>query len=298
MEQIRKKTLLIYGANGWIGEQFCDYLTSKNISYYRGKARIENNDELENEILDIQPNNIIGFTGRTHGKIGDKIFSTIDYLEQDGKLYDNIRDNLYGPINLSFICQKLSIHYTYLGTGCIFEYDEKHSWGKEENGFTEDSEPNFVGSSYSIVKGFTDRIIKNFKNNVLNLRIRMPINSQNNPRNFITKITNYQKICSIPNSMTVLPDFFPIILDMIHNKTTGTLNLTNPGLISHNDILEMYKDIVDPNFTWENFDIEEQNSILDSKRSNNYLDTKKIEELYPDILNIKKSVRNILEQYK
>ena len=95
MEQIRKKTLLIYGANGWIGEQFCDYLTSKNISYYRGKARIENNDELENEILDIQPNNIIGFTGRTHGKIGDKIFSTIDYLEQDGKLYDNIRDNLY-----------------------------------------------------------------------------------------------------------------------------------------------------------------------------------------------------------
>ena len=35
---------------------------------------------LENEILKIQPNNIIGFTGRTHGKIGNKFFSTIDYL--------------------------------------------------------------------------------------------------------------------------------------------------------------------------------------------------------------------------
>jgi dTDP-4-dehydrorhamnose reductase len=297
MEQIRKTKILIYGANGWIGEQFCNYLTSKNIPYFEGSERLENN-ELEGEILDIQPNNIIAFTGRTHGTICDKVFSTIDYLEQEGKLYDNIRDNLYGPINLSFICQKLNIHYTYLGTGCIFEYDESHPYGKEENGFTEDSEPNFFGSSYSIVKGFTDRIMKKIESNVLNLRIRMPINSQNNLRNFITKITSYEKICSIPNSMTVLPDFFPIILDMIHNNTTGTFNLTNPGLITHNEILEMYKEVVDPNFTWENFDIEEQNKILDGKRSNNYLDTNKIEELYPDILNIKKSVRNILELYK
>ena len=98
--------------------------------------------------------------------------------------------------------------------------------------------------------------------------------------------------------MTVLPDFFPIILDMMHKETTGTFNLTNPGLISHNEILEMYKEIVDPSFKWENFTIEEQDTILDSKRSNNYLDTSRLEDLYPDILNIKKSVRNILREYK
>ena len=90
----------------------------------------------------------------------------------------------------------------------------------------------------------------------------MPINAEKSPRNFIYKITHYEKICSIPNSMTVLPDFFPIILDLIENKKTGTLNLTNPGLISHNEILEMYKEIVDPNFKWENFSIEEQDKIL------------------------------------
>ena len=43
--------------------------------------------------------------------------------------------------------------------------------------------------------------------NVLNLRIRMPITGEPNARNFITKITNYEKICSIKNSMTVLPEF-------------------------------------------------------------------------------------------
>ena len=289
--------ILIYGSKGWIGRQFCNFLKDNNICYFEGKQRLENLDDIENEILEIQPNNIIGFTGRTHGKIGNKVFSTIDYLEQQGKLYDNVRDNLFGPLNMAFICKKYNIHYTYLGTGCIFEYDEEHPFGEETNGFTENSLPNFFGSSYSIVKGFTDMLLKNFSKDVLNLRIRMPINSENNPRNFITKITNYEKICSIPNSMTVLPDFFPIILDLMKRNTTGTFNLTNPGLISHNEILEMYKSIVDNDFKWENFTVKEQDKILDGRRSNNFLNTKKIEELYPELLHIKESVRRILNNY-
>ena len=46
------------------------------------------------------------------------------------------------------------------------------------------------------------------------------------------------------------------------NNQKGTINLTNPGLISHNEILQMYKEIVDPSFTWENFTYEEQMEIL------------------------------------
>ena len=98
--------------------------------------------------------------------------------------------------------------------------------------------------------------------------------------------------------MTVLNDFMPIIYDMAKNKTTGTINLTNPGLISHNEILEMYKEIVNPFFTWENFTIEEQNKILLSNRSNNYLDTTTLESLYPNIKNIKESIKSILIQMK
>ena len=97
--------------------------------------------------------------------------------------------------------------------------------------------------------------------------------------------------------MTCLPDFFPIILDLITKNNTVTYNLTNPGLISHNEILEMYKEIVDNDFKWNNFSMEDQNKILAGKRSNNYLDTNKIEELYPDLLNIKDSIKKILENY-
>lgn len=289
--------ILIYGSKGWIGSQFKDFLGTTNYEVIDGLSRLENHKELEEEILRVNPSHIIGFTGRTHGKINDKVFSTIDYLEQEGKLVDNIRDNLFGPMIISMICKKLGIHYTYLGTGCIFEYDKNHPYGEEVNGFKEDSEPNFFGSSYSIVKGYTDRLLHHL-DNVLNLRIRMPITSENNPRNFITKITNYEKICSIPNSMTVLPDFYPIILDLMEKNHVGTLNLTNPGLISHNEILEMYKEKVNPDFEWKNFSMEDQNKILAGKRSNNFMDTKTLEELYPHILNIKDSVMKMLEQYE
>jgi dTDP-glucose 4,6-dehydratase len=99
--------------------------------------------------------------------------------------------------------------------------------------------------------------------------------------------------------MTVLPELLPFILDMMKQNMTGSINLTNPGLISHNEILQMYKEIVDHNFTWKNFTKEEQRKILDSDRSNNFLDTTKLESIYPNkIKNIRDSIRDCLIQYK
>lgn len=290
--------ILIYGSKGWIGSQVCKYLIHDNHMVFHGESRIDNEQDVENEIIKLKPTHVMSFVGRTYGKIGNKMFNTIDYLEQEGKLVENVRDNLYGPIVLALICKKYNIHLTYLGTGCIFEFDDKHPFGTEENGFTEDDKPNFFGSSYSIVKGFTDQLMHLLDKEVLNLRIRMPITSENNSRNFITKILNYQKICSIPNSMTVLDELIPIMIDMALNKITGTFNMVNPGLITHNEILEMYKEIVDKNFKWENFTIDEQNKILSAKRSNNYLDTNKLVKLYPYINNIKIAIRKVLENYK
>ena len=290
--------VLIYGSNGWIGSQFINILKNNNIDYVTGFSRSDDEITLIKEIDDIKPTHIISFIGRTHGMIDHKKYTTIDYLEQPGKLTENIRDNLFAPLLLANICTTRNIHYTYLGTGCIFKFDETHSYEQEISGFTEQDKPNFFGSSYSIVKGFTDRLMHLYENSVLNLRIRMPIISEENSRNFITKIINYKKICSIKNSMTVLPELLPLVLDMMRNKTTGTLNLTNPGSISHNEILDMYKEIVDPEFTYVNFSIEEQRKILACDRSNNYLDTSRLTQLYPQVKNIKDAVRSCIISYK
>ena len=216
--------ILIYGSKGWIGKQFVDYLSKQNVKYTVGVERCENIKNLKAEITGINPTNVISFIGRTHGRIGEKVYTTIDYLEQKGKVKENVRDNLFSPMVLSHICKLNNIHYAYLGTGCIFKFDKEHPYEMEINGFTEESEPNFFGSGYSTVKGFTDQLMSFYQDSVLNLRIRMPITGGKSPRNFITKITTYEKICSIKNSMTVLPEMMPIIFDMMKNKTTGTMN--------------------------------------------------------------------------
>ena len=291
--------ILIYGSKGWIGQQFITLLQKQNIRFIEGTSRVNSIKDIQKEIDSKTPTHIVSFIGRTHGKIGEKVYTTIDYLEQKDKLCENVQDNLFSPMVLGILCSQKNIHYTYLGTGCIFKYDNEHPliFDKEMNGFTEESLPNFFGSSYSIVKGFTDQLMTLLKDNVLNLRIRMPITTEKNGRNFITKITSYDRICSMPNSMTVLPELLPFVIDMMKNKLVGTINLTNPGVISHNEILEMYKEIVDPSFSWKNFSQEEQRSILSADRSNNFLETKKLELLYPQIKNIKDSIRECLLDY-
>lgn len=54
------------------------------------------------------------------------------------------------------------------------------------------------------------------------------------------------------------------------------MNYTNPGAISHNEILELYKQYVDPEITWSNFSIEEQAKVIVAPRSNNLLDTARV----------------------
>ena len=280
--------ILFFGSKGWIGQQFGYYLNKNGITYISTDVRADDEKAVEEEIKLYSPTHIISFIGRTHG--GG--YNTIDYLELSGKLKDNIRDNLYSPLVLSILCERHNIHYTYLGTGCIFSSDDPTTTSIDD-----DALPNFFGSSYSIVKGFTDRLQHLYSKNTLNLRIRMPIVNYEHNRNFLSKIFKYDKICSMPNSMTVLEDMFPVIMDMMLKNTTGTFNLVNKGVITHNEILEMYKEHQEPSFTWKNFSVEEQNAILLSKRSNTQLSNEKLYSLYPDIPDIKTSVEKCVIQY-
>lgn len=286
---------LIYGHKGWIGNQVLAALAQSRPQdqILLASARADDEVGVEDELLSLRPDRVVSLIGRTHGAG----FTTIDYLEQKGKLVENVRDNLYAPLCLMYLSAKHGIHYTYLGTGCVFTYDEAHPLGADPaKGFNEASLPNFFGSSYSTVKGFTDRLFHLMGNQALNVRIRMPITADKGPRNFITKITTYKKICSISNSMTVLPQLLPIMLDMAAAKEVGTVNMVNPGPISHGEILAMYRDIVDPAFKWEEFSVEEQNKILAAERSNNTLATERLQRFAPSVLPIKDAIKKVLEE--
>lgn len=287
--------VLIYGSKGWIGKQFVQLLReAANIEYCHGFARANEIEEVKKEISLYEPTHVVAFIGRTHGPA----FNTIDYLEQPGKLVENLRDNLYAQLTLANVCTSMHIHYTCIGTGCIFEYDEEHSMNTESAAsFQEHDEPNFFGSSYSIVKGFTDMLMHQYEDTVLNLRIRLPIATMDNPRNLISKIIRYDRVTNVPNSVSVLPNLLPALLKMMKDGITGTINFTNPGTISNSRILELYKKHVNPEFVWKTMTIDEQDSMLAARRSNNYLDTSTLESIYSDLLNVEDAVEMVLKNW-
>lgn len=259
--------VLVFGAKGWIGQQF---LSNTSHEVIIAQNRPENYSDTFKEIEDVNPDCVVSFLGRTYGTAPDgKLIPSIDYLELPGKLYENMRDNFYAPYNLATICEKLNIHFIYLGTGCIYTYTS------DKKIFTEEDIPNFFGSGYSTVKGYTDQVLRNFKN-TLQLRIRMPVSKLVSGRNLIEKLVGYPNICSMPNSMTVLDDMWPIIDKMIEVRESGVYNLTNPGTAEHNWILEKYKELIKPDHTWNLISYEEQMKYIKSERSNNKMDTTKL----------------------
>lgn len=289
------KRAIIWGGKGWIGGLFSKILEKRGWTVTMAMSRADDRCAILEEIGAARPTHIVSLIGRTHGPG----FTTIDYLEQPGKLDENMRDNFYGPVTLASVAKEKGLHMLYMGTGCIFEYDaDMHRLedGEKGHGFKEDDLPNFFGSAYSTVKGYTDRVMHTQFPDVLNVRIRMPISSIDGPRNFISKIIQYPRICSIPNSMTVMDDILPLLAECMEKRVGGTLNATNPGLIDHSTVLDMYRRVQNSDHTWEEITNSELvGACVKGARSNNFLDTGRIESLFPGrVPHIRDSVMNIL----
>lgn len=279
-------TVLIFGRTGWIGGKLGALCKEQSIEFVYSKCRLENRESLAKELDEIKPEivlNAAGVTGRPN----------VDWCEDHKQ--ETIRANIIGCLNLCDLCYIRNIHVTNFATGCIFKYDAEHPMGGKT--FTEEDDGNFTGSFYSFGKGLVEKLVK-FYPNVLTLRVRMPISDDLHHRNFITKITKYAKVVNIPNSMTVLHDLLPIAIKASQQKVKGILNFTNPGAISHNEILDLYKKYIDPEFTYVNFTEEEQNKILKAERSNNELCGKKMKELFPEVKHIKEAIIGVFERMK
>ncbi|KAH8970331.1 hypothetical protein BDL97_02G083300 [Sphagnum fallax] len=271
---------LIYGRTGWIGGLLGKLCAEQGIDYEYGAGRLENRAQIEEDIARVKPSHVFnaaGVTGRPN----------VDWCESHK--VDTIRANVVGTLTLADVCKQHNLLLVNYGTGCIFEYDEDHPLGSGI-GFKEEDTPNFFGSYYSRTKAMVEELLKEF-DNVCTLRVRMPITVDlTNPRNFITKITRYEKVVNIPNSMTILDELVPISIEMGKRNLRGIWNFTNPGVVSHNEILDMYKKYVDPSFTYKNFTLEEQAKVIVAARSNNELDTSKLQNEFPHMLSIKDSL--------
>lgn len=261
----------MFGKNGWIGGQLIELLRAQGKTVHLASSRTQDRAAVLAEIEEFKPTHIInaaGVTGRPN----------VDWCESNK--IATIRANVLGTLTVADICEEKGLHHTLYATGCIFEYDEEHPIG--HSGFTEEDKPNFHGSFYSHTKAYVEELLKEYPS-TLTLRVRMPISDDLSPRNFITKIVKYDKVVNIPNSMTVLTELLPISLVMAERNICGIMNFCNPGAISHNQCLALYKQYVDPEYSWSNFTVDEQAKVIVAARSNNTLDHTKFCASVPDI---------------
>jgi len=257
---------LLLGKNGWIGGKLIDLLTEQKKTFYLSDARTMNRESLIAELEKYKPTHVLnaaGVTGRPN----------VDWCE-DHKA-ETIRTNVIGCLNVADVCAERGIHHLLYATGCIFEYDDAHTIGGA--GFLETDYPNFHKSFYSHTKALVEDLLAHYPT-TCTLRVRMPISDDLSSRNFITKIVKYDRVVNVPNSMTVLTELLPVSLVMAERNLVGIYNFCNPGAISHNEVLDLYKKYIDPEYTYTNFTLEEQEKILKAGRSNNTLDHVKLME--------------------
>jgi dTDP-glucose 4,6-dehydratase len=223
----RRPCFLVLGANGWLAQPLAAELDRLG-RVVRATDRLGSAAACD-RLLDRYPEaaHVVCCIGRTHGPQCD----TVDYLEDHPEAND--RDNLLVPLALALACAQRGRHLTYLGTGCIFQT------AATEPPVPPDAAPTFRGSAYSRAKGVVDELLHLplLAAAVLNVRVRMPF--AGGPRDFHRKVYRYRhSLASAANSVTVVPTLFPLLAADIARGRTGTVNLTNPGYVTHEQVLD------------------------------------------------------------
>ncbi len=278
---------LIFGA-GWLGHKFKEYL-GEDANLYTGRI---------NDILDIitiigyvKPEIIINCIGKT----GGPPYNNIDWCE--GHKEETFFSNVTVPTYIAEVCRELGIRMVHIGSGCIFStydylgrYEEHCDWDV----------PDFLGSFYSRTKIYSEQILD--YDNVLQLRIRMPIDNMPGKRNLIDKLIGYKQVIGdVRNSVTYIPDLLRISKELMDRKEMGIFNVVQKGYITHREILEMYKDIVDNGFIMPEFISEQQfekSGLTIAKRSNCILTTQALDGIGIKVRDVRESIRDCLENYK
>jgi nucleoside-diphosphate-sugar epimerase len=282
-----KVDFLVYGATGYLGSHVIKWLQIKGKKFTTSRSRLENRQDLLKDIELYQPKYVIcaaGLAGRPN----------IDWFENNKQ--EAIRVNVVGQLNVVDVCFQYKVHCTVFGSGMVYSYDEKHPVGSGI-GFSEEEEPNYTKLYYTELRVILEKLLKAY-DNVLNLRVFFPLSDDFHPRSLLAKIIKFEKIVNIPNSFTVVDDLWPVMIEMIEKNITGTYNFTNPGTMTLDEMLQLYKTYIDPTHNWKTVSLEEYKTLMKMERPNAELNVDKLLTLFPNIPHIKIAVENLIKRRK
>lgn len=239
--------ILILGA-GYLGKKFHSYFTDSILS----KNRINNTEDVVREIEAHKPDaliNCIGKTGRPN----------IDWCE-DNKV-ETIQSNVIVPILIEKACRKNNVKMVQIGTGCLY---------RGSNRFHESDSPNFYLGTYAHTKHLIQELLDT---NILQLRIRMPIDGSHDDRNLLSKLIKYEQTINIENSITILPDLMVAVDKLLRKDANGVFNIVNPNPVTHKQIIDIYNLYSDKKKQFKEMSVKELDNMTKARRSNCTLST-------------------------
>lgn len=274
-----QKTLIL-GA-GFIGTRFHELMPGSEIC----ADKIKNQKDADTIISKYKPDAVINCMGAT-GK------TSVDKCEEDHEA--TLSGNIMLPFYIATACKKNKAFMVHLGSGCIYEgYND----GKL---YSETDYPNFAASIYSATKHGGEAVL-NYFDNVVQLRLRMPIDDIPHPRNLLTKLIKYaqagNRILNAPNSITYLPELVQTAKTLIDKKITGVFNTVNKGLITHDEILKEYQKTSGQKLTYTLCTPEELDKITPARRSNCGISPAKLEKLGIKITDVQPIIKKCIQKY-
>lgn len=265
--------ITILGGSGYVGSAFRTLLDSKGIAYHPlSRSDIDYYDvpTLTRHLRDSSTSfliNAAGYTGKPN----------VDACELHKT--ECLLGNAILPGIIRSACEAAGIPWGHVSSGCI--YSGRRPDG---GGFLESDPPNFSFrtnncSFYSATKALGEEILKDAENCYV-WRLRIPFDHRDSPRNYLTKLMNYEQLLDAENSISHLGDFVDSAFACFEgNHPFGIYNLTNPGAITTREVVELIKTHIKPDKEFKFFENEAQFMNLAAKtpRSNCVMNTQKLE---------------------
>jgi dTDP-4-dehydrorhamnose reductase len=187
------------------------------------------------------------------------------------KKQETIDGNVMFPLRLEFANPYSRI--IHITSGCVYT-------GYKEGGWTEYDRPNFDfnnGSFYSGSKAlFQSLMIPELVEKSYLLRIRLPFGDQHTPKNYLTKLSKYDKLVDFENSVSYVNDVAKTAVFFSKNlPEPGIYNVCNPGTITTKQVADMM------GLKKEWYTEEEFNAAVKAPRSNCNMSSEKLNSIFP-----------------
>jgi len=264
--------IILLGGSGYVGQVFQQFLRTRDIdviSLTRASVDYTRPETLVAFLYEKQPSfliNCAGYTGKPN----------VDACE-DHKA-ECLLGNSALPGIISQACQTTATPWGHVSSGCVYN-------GRRPDGapFTEEDPPNFSFRSnycsfYSGTKALGEEVLANDRNCFV-WRLRIPFNEMDSPRNYLTKLMSYDRLLRAENSLSQINEFVRACWACWERRVPfGTYNMTNPGHVKTEEVVELIRKsgVCEKTFRFFDDEAEFMQKAARTPRSNCVLDTGKL----------------------